>query len=140
MSVRINASGIVGEGPVSLLHRAVDGLVDACRPEMATLEERIDAFEKQVFDRPDAALVRRMLEEKRRVAALKRVVMPQRDVVGRLARREFVDVSTETSFRFRDVHDHLVAIAGDVEIVEQRLADMFTMLTMPAMSKRTLFS
>jgi magnesium transporter len=115
---------ILGEGPVALLHRIVDGMVDSYRPEMDKLEDRIDDLEKQIFDRPDPSLVRRILDEKRQIAGLRRIVTPQRDVVARLARRDFVDVSTEMSFRFRDVYDHLVRVADDVLIFQDRITGM----------------
>ena len=47
--------------------------------------------------------------------------IPQRDVIGRLARREFVDISTEMAFRFRDVYDHLVRLADDAMIFQDRI-------------------
>jgi Mg2+ and Co2+ transporters len=115
---------ILGEGPVALLHRIVDGMVDSYRPEMDKLEDRIDDLEKQIFDRPDPSLVRRILDEKRQIAGLRRIVTPQRDVVARLARRDFVDISTEMSFRFRDVYDHLVRVADDVLIFQDRITGM----------------
>ncbi len=115
---------ILGEGPVSLLHRIVDAMVDSYRPEVDKLEERLDDLEKQIFDKPDPKLIRRILDEKREVAGLRRIVTPQRDVVARLARRDFVDVSTEMSFRFRDVYDHLVRIADDVLIFQDRITGM----------------
>ena len=70
---------------------------------------------------PDPALSRRILHAKRDVASLRRVITPQRDVIARLARREFVDISTEMSFRFRDVYDHLVRIADDSIVFQDRL-------------------
>jgi len=115
---------ILSEGPVALLHRVVDGLVDGYRPEVDKLEDRIDELEKQIFERPDPALVRKILAEKREVAGLRRIITPQRDVVSRLARRDFVDVSTEMSFRFRDVYDHLVRVADDVLIFQDRITGM----------------
>ena len=115
---------ILSEGPVSLLHRIVDGMVDSYRPEIDKLEDRIDDLEKQIFDKPEPALVRRILDEKRQIAGLRRIITPQRDVVNRLARRDFVDVSTEMSFRFRDVYDHLVRLADDVLIFQDRITGM----------------
>ena len=115
---------ILSEGPVSLLHRIVDAMVDSYRPEMDKLEERIDDLEKAIFDKPDPQLVRRILDQKRQVSGLRRIVTPQRDVVARLARRDFVDVSTEMSFRFRDVYDHLVRLADDVLIFQDRITGM----------------
>lgn len=115
---------IISEGPVALLHRIVDAMVDSYRPEMDKLEDRIDDLEKQIFEQPDPMLVRRILDEKRQVAGLRRIITPQRDVISRLARRDFVDVSTEMSFRFRDVYDHLVRLADDVLIFQDRITGM----------------
>ena len=47
---------------------------------------------------------------KRELAQMRRVLMPQRDVIGRLARREFAAISDEMAFRFRDVYDHVVRL------------------------------
>jgi magnesium transporter len=115
---------ILSEGPVALLHRIVDAMVDSYRPEMDKLEDRLDNLEKEIFGDPRPQLVRQILDEKREVAGLRRIVTPQRDVVGRLARRDFLDVSTEMSFRFRDVYDHLVRIADDVTIFQDRITGM----------------
>ena len=115
---------ILGEGPVALFHRIVDSMVDSYRPEVDKLEQRLDELEKLIFEAPDPKLVRRILDEKRAVAALRRIITPQRDVIARLARRDFVDISTEMSFRFRDIYDHLVRIADDAMIFQDRITGM----------------
>jgi magnesium transporter len=115
---------ILGEGPVPLLHRIVDAMVDGYRPEMDKLEDHLDSLEKQVFDAPNPRLLREILDEKRQVGVLRRIVTPQRDVVARLARREFLDISTEMSFQFRDIYDHLVRVADDVLMFQDRITGM----------------
>jgi magnesium transporter len=112
---------ILGEGPVALFHRIVDAMVDHYRPEVEELEARIDELEDEVFEQPSPVLSRRILEAKRQVAALRRIITPQRDVIGRLARREYLDISTDLSFRFRDVYDDLVRIADDSLIFQDRI-------------------
>jgi magnesium transporter len=115
---------ILSEGPVALLHRIVDTMVDHYRPEMDKLEDRLDALEDEIFRSGEPKLIRQILDEKRQVASLRRIVTPQRDVIGRLARRDFVDVSTEMSFRFRDVYDHLVRVADDALMFQDRITGM----------------
>jgi magnesium transporter len=115
-------SRILGEGPVGLFHRIVDAMVDHYRPEVDELANRLDELEKEVFDNPRPELVREILEEKQDVASLRRVILPQRDVIGRLARRDFMDISTEMSFRFRDVYDQLVRVADDALIFQDRIS------------------
>jgi magnesium transporter len=115
---------IMGEGPVALFHRIVDLMVDHYRPEVEKLEDRLDETEKAIFENPRPELLRQILAEKREVSALRRIVTPQRDVIARLARREFVDISTDMSFRFRDVYDHLVRLADDTAIFQDRITSI----------------
>ena len=115
-------SKIMAEGPVALFHRIVDAMIDHYRPEVDELEDRIDGLEKAVFGRPDPKLIREILDLKRDISRLRRVMTPQRDVIARLARRDFVDISTDLSFRFRDVYDHIVRIADDTTIFQDRIS------------------
>ena len=45
-------------------------------------------------------------------------------MIARLARRDFLDISTEMSFRFRDIYDHLVRVADDAMIFQDRITGM----------------
>ena len=47
--------------------------------------------------------------------------MPQRDVMGRLARREFPAISDEMAFRFRDVYDHMARYADEAILFQDRV-------------------
>ena len=115
-------SKLMAEGPFALFHRIVDAMVDHYRPEVEKLENRIDRLETKVFGHPTKALIREILHTKRDVSTLRRIVTPQRDVIARLARRDFVDISTDLSFRFRDVYDHIVRVADDAASFQDRIA------------------
>ncbi len=112
---------VLGEGPVALFHRIVHAMVDHYRPEVERLEEALDDVEDEVFERPSPGLIRTILDQKRSVSSLRRITIPQRDVVGRLARREFVDISTEMAYRFRDLYDHLVRLNDEAFIFSDRI-------------------
>lgn len=115
-------ANLMGEGPVALFHRIVDAMVDHYRPEVEKLETGLDEIEDQVFAEHQPALVRDILDQKRDVSSLRRVVIPQRDVIGRIARREFVDISSEMALRFRDVYDHLVQLNDEAYIFQDRIS------------------
>jgi magnesium transporter len=115
-------SKMLGDGPVALFHRIVDSMVEHYRPEVEKLEDRLDELERMVFEDPRPQLVRDIIDEKHDVASLRRVITPQRDVVGRLARRDFQIINTEMSFRFRDVYDHIVRISDDALIFHDRIS------------------
>jgi magnesium transporter len=113
---------ILGEGPVALFHRILDAMVERYRPEVDKLEARLTMLEDAVFEGPEPTLIRRILDEKQQVATLRRIVTPQRDVVARLARREYADITLDMSFRFRDVFDALVRISDDAMIFQDRIS------------------
>jgi magnesium transporter len=114
----------LGEGPSALMHRIIDSMVDNYRPEIEELSERLDALEERVFDANSSNLARDILDFKKDVASLRRVVQPQRDVVGRLARREFELIDEPIAYRFRDVHDHLVRIADESMFFQDRITSL----------------
>jgi magnesium transporter len=115
---------MLAEGPGALMHRIIDTMVDNYRPEIDELDERLDRLEKAVFQRPDAALAKRILDSKRDIASLRRVVLPQRDVLARLSRREFPVISEGLSYRFRDVYDHLVRISEESMLFQDRVSSL----------------
>jgi magnesium transporter len=114
----------LGEGTAALLHRIIDAMVDNYRPEIEELSERLDELEERVFDSSSANLAKDILNFKKDVSSLRRVVQPQRDVVGRLARREFPLIDEQIAYRFRDVHDHLVRIADESMFFQDRITSL----------------
>ncbi|HOQ60395.1 MAG TPA: magnesium/cobalt transporter CorA [Vicinamibacterales bacterium] len=114
---------VMAEGPMALMHRIVDTMVDHYRPEVDKLEARIDELEDSVFEAAETrATNQEILDLKRDVASLRRIILPQRDILGRLGRREFPQVSEEVSYRFRDVYDHVVRISDEALLFHDRLA------------------
>jgi magnesium transporter len=114
-------SHILAEGPVALLHRIVDTMVDNYRPESDEIEDRLDEIEKAVIEADHERLMADILAAKRDVSGLRRIVVPQRDAVGRLARREFGIINQEMAYRFRDVYDQFARIAEDAIVFQDRV-------------------
>jgi magnesium transporter len=112
---------ILAEGPVGLFHRIVDTQVEHYRPEVDELEERLDEIENQVIEKTSETLTADILAIKRDITSLRRIVIPQRDVVGRLARREFEMINQEMAYRFRDVYDQFVRMADDAMVFQDRV-------------------
>ena len=111
---------ILSEGPVALLHRIVDAMVDNYRPALEALESRLDKLEEVAFSGREH-IVRQIIRLKRELGTLRRVIMPQRDAIGRLARREFPAISDEMAFRFRDVYDHMARYADEAILFQDRV-------------------
>ncbi len=114
----------LGEGPAGLLHRITDAMVDHYRPEVDALDLRLEALEDVVFEHPSTNPVRDILALKQDVAALRRVALPQRDALGRLARREFALIPDAMAYRFRDVYDHLVQLTDESVFFQDRVTGL----------------
>jgi len=115
---------VLGEGPGALMHRIIDRMVDNYRPEIEQLEKWLNELEREVFDVPKRETVREILSVKQDVTALRRISAPQRDAIGRLARREFPIIPEDLTFRFRDVYDNLVRIADEGLIFQDRITSL----------------
>jgi magnesium transporter len=111
----------LAEGPVALMHRIVDAMVDNYLPEVERLEDQLERLEDEVFRSTDREIVRQVLELKRDIGALRRIVVPQRDVMARLARREFAIIDESVGYRFRDVYDHLVRFTDEAAMMHDRV-------------------
>ena len=124
MPERTERELFLGEGPGMLMYRIVDTMVDNYRPEVEKLSERLDELEDEVFEKPDTQLARLILNFKKDISSLRQVVLPQRDAVGRLARREFPLISEQLAYGFRDVHDHLVRLSDEAMFFQDRITSI----------------
>jgi magnesium transporter len=115
---------LLKEGPGVLMYRIIDMMIDNYRPEVEKLEAELDDLEDEVFKRPDPSLGIRILNFKKDVSSLRRVVLPERDAVGRLARREFPLINEALAYRFRDVHDNLVRLADEAMFFQDRITSI----------------
>ena len=113
---------VLAEGPAGVMHRIVDSMVENYRPEIDALEEQIDKLEEEAIFGQQADLMSSILAVKRDLASLRRVVSPQRDVVGRLARREYPLISDEITYRFRDVYDQFVRLSEEAILFQDRIS------------------
>jgi magnesium transporter len=115
---------ILKEGPVALMHRIVDRMIDNYRPVFEEIEARVGHLEEEAFAGHER-LSRRVMRLKRDVSSMRRVLVPQRDAIGRLARREFPMISDEMTYRFRDVYDHVVRWTEEAILFQDRITGIF---------------
>ncbi|HKB16582.1 MAG TPA: magnesium/cobalt transporter CorA [Planctomycetota bacterium] len=101
---------VLGHDVDLALHALLDELVADFDPVADELALAIDALEPEALRGRDEGTLRRILDLKRRAAILFRVLRPQRDVIGTLARGEFPLVSKKARVYFRDVYDHCVRL------------------------------
>jgi magnesium transporter len=93
-----------------------DAMVDALFPIVDQVAEQIDAIEDRLLrSTPDQAILEEILQIKRLLTAMRRVLPPQRDVLALLSKREDGFIRAKTAPYFRDVYDHLLRIHESLE-------------------------
>ncbi|MFH1751931.1 MAG: magnesium/cobalt transporter CorA [archaeon] len=107
-------SKLFSRGPDYLLFELIDSIVDGFFPLMDDLDELIADLEKKLFN-SSSQPINSLFELKKTVLNLRRIVTPQRDVVGVLSKHPSSLIKKETSFYFRDVYDHLISVHDELE-------------------------
>jgi magnesium transporter len=112
------------EKPIALLYRLMDSLTDSFFPALEDFDERIDTVEDEIFREPKEEQLEEIVRMKRRLNRLRRVVGPQRDVVGQLfgGLAQLPGSDLEAERYFRDVYDHLIRVADLIDSYKDLLA------------------
>jgi magnesium transporter len=126
MLARWDAGGaIAASGVPFLVHGLVDALVDGYELVLRDLDDRGSALEDDLFGE-DAGGGRSVQRQSYRlrtaVSHLRRVVVPMRDVVGTLRRRDSGLWDEQVEPYVRDVDDHLHRVLDGIETLRELLA------------------
>jgi magnesium transporter len=97
-------------GVGALLHGLLDFVVDGHFATVESLDDQIKQLEDLLFDdRPhDRDVQRRSFELRKSLVQLRRVVLPMREVVNTLMRRDIGLVHDELMPYYQDVYDHVL--------------------------------
>jgi magnesium transporter len=97
-------------GVGALLHGLLDFVVDGHFTTVESLDDQIEQLEDLLFDeRPhDRDVQRRSFELRKSLVRLRRVVLPMREVVNTLMRRDIGLVTDELMPYYQDVYDHVL--------------------------------
>lgn len=113
-AVRDHLDSVGGTGlerPVLLLHRILDTMNDVMVPFVDHLERWLDVVEEDLLSTPTDTTRQDLYRLQRDVIQLRRVVVPQAEVLRRLGREAVGLVAKDDRALFRDVHDHLYRMA-----------------------------
>lgn len=113
-------------GVAFLLHGLLDTVVDGHLDAVQGLDDEIDALEDTIFadDASPADLQRRALLLRRGLAVQRRVVVPMREVLGALMRRDLHVVDDAMLPYYQDVYDHALRAAEQLESMRELVATL----------------
>ena len=111
---------VLAEGPVGVMHRIIDSMVENYRPAVEAIEKGVESVESKALS-GSQSLVQPVLRLRKDLAHMRRVLVPQRDAIARLARHEFTQIGDEMAYRFRDVYDHVMRLTEEAFFFQDRL-------------------
>jgi len=118
---RVRKDGrLMRRGADFLAHDIVDTLVDNFMPTIDEMDEKSVAIEADALHEPRRETLVSVMQLKRSILALTRVVLPQREIVNGLSRGEYSLISERAQIYYRNIYDHLVRI----EMLTRGLRDM----------------
>jgi Mg2+ and Co2+ transporter CorA len=107
-----------------MFHRLVDASVDGLAQLVQAQRSGADGLEKRLLEKATPDVVRELLRARSDAFALNQRVASEQEAVGRLARREIVEISDEMAIRFRHVQHRLARLTGDLTAIEHRLTGL----------------
>jgi magnesium transporter len=104
---------LAGSGVGGLLYGLLDYIVDGHFEAVQSLDDAVEALEDQLFsDVPqDMQVQRRSFELRKSLVLLRRIVIPMREVVNALMRRDLHVVTDDLMPYYQDVYDHVLRAA-----------------------------
>ena len=93
-----------------LLHGLLDFVVDSHFSAVESLDDEVETLEDLLFGdkRPELAVQRRSFELRKSLVRLRRVVLPMREVVNTLMRRDLHALDDAMAPYYQDVYDHVL--------------------------------
>ena len=107
-----------------VLYALMDAVVDRYFPVIDKLESDLESIEDRIFGGQGAQRdnIEHLYDLKRNSLVLRHAVIPLMDAVGRLHGGRVPDVAEHTQAYFRDIHDHLLRIAGRLDTIRDTIA------------------
>ena len=118
------AADAVTFGSTAVLYRAADLVVDGYEEALQDINIDIDEIEAQVFGPGDDDHAERIYKLKQEVGEFRRAVLPLARPLERLAAGSVPHIAPASTTYFRDVHDHLLRAADEVETIDRQLTDV----------------
>ena len=100
-----------------VFYRVADALVDSFFPILASLDDRIDALQALVIERPDNAQLGELLLYRSSLISLRKVITPQRDLFASLSSQvaDLPGFDPDEIRYLRDIYDHLIRLSDMVD-------------------------
>ncbi len=121
---KANVHALGSHGASFLLYSLLDSIVDGYFPVLDEIAERADTLEEMILLEAQPGLQAEILQLRRDLLMIRRVVGPERDVMNVLIRHDPPMFSDREIVYFQDVYDHLLRVSDAVDIYRDMLSSV----------------
>ena len=107
----LKSSVHIARAPDRVAHTLLDSIVENYTPALEELSLELAELENQVLQKPTRETLNKLIQIKKEVFHLRRIIGPQREVLARFARGEFKLIRPHLVPYYRDVYDGLFHIS-----------------------------
>ena len=136
--LRTFEDGRIQKGPSHFLHQMIDKLVDQKYEQIELLEDNLDKNEDLILGNIKSFKPTSLMETRRNLLMIRRSLLQEREVLGKIARGDSVFISNDALIYFRDIYDHLsiyLDMAETARDLETNLMEMYLSMLNNEMSK-----
>lgn len=105
----------------ALAHAVVDTIVDGYFPVLDHFAERVDELEAGIFRGDATRGLEEILAMRRELTTLRRVLGPERELLGTLLRRDLPFIGPDLVLYFQDIYDHIIRAVEEAENLRELL-------------------
>jgi magnesium transporter len=102
----------IKRGTTHILYWIADELVSEAVSAVEDMQDELEQVEDQLFAEAGPDTLEKIFTLKRNVLHLRRIVIPQKEVLNKLARNEYQVINKVDRIFFRDVYDHLLQLGS----------------------------
>jgi magnesium transporter len=98
------------KGTGFLLHAILDQMFEHYFPSLDSIEDKIQVLQVECFEKPTTETLAKVFALRKDVMTLRRICLPQREIMHRLSRGDYPGINDKVAIYFRDIYDNLYRI------------------------------
>ncbi|MFH1424317.1 MAG: magnesium/cobalt transporter CorA [archaeon] len=113
------------QGPDIIMHGIIDYSIDRYIPVLDKWDEVIEDLEEKILRGETEGIMEEIMHLRRHLVEFKKSIGPQKEVINKLARRDYPYISERGSMYMKDVYDHIQSSYTELESYREMLANAF---------------
>ncbi|MFC2107102.1 magnesium/cobalt transporter CorA [Bacteroidota bacterium] len=113
-----------GRGSDYLLFLLIDAIIDQYLLSIEAVNKYIADLEIEIFEDPNERIVKKIIDQKRVLSELRRIIYPVRDGLKEITKGETEYISESYYNYFNDVYDHIKSIVDHLDSQREMLTSL----------------